>query len=597
MAESSGAAGAIYAARLAEHRRAADVFHRRHLWLGNVKGLLFLAFLALLWAALAESALLWTWSLVPLAGLVALLPVHESVLRRKARALAAAQWNQAGLERLDHRWAGKGDAGERYADSEHPYQADLDLFGKGSLFERLASTRTRQGADLLAGWLLAPTPAPALAARQQAVRELIPKAEFREDVGLLGSKLPGNIDFAADAAWGAAPARDLGPLPRILATTFSAIAAMMLAIAIPTNENWSWFLLSLLPLVAIAAWRRRETRAVLGDVDRRDRELRLLSELLHRIEREPESSPRLVVIRAALDADGVPPSRQIARLSKLVEILDWRRNQLFAPFAAMFLWSTQLAYAVERWRSRSGPKIRVWLEAAAEIEALHALAGFAFERPDAVFPEIAAAEGGSFVEGTALRHPLLPAAVANDVALGPSAQLYLVSGSNMSGKSTYLRTIGANLVLAYAGAPVAAAALRASPLHIGATLRIHDSLQEGKSRFYAEIVRLRRILDAAIAGPVLFLLDELFHGTNSNDRLVGAVAVLGRLLERKAIGLATTHDLALAEAASRLGGAARNVHFADQFADGEMKFDYRLRDGVVPKSNALALMRAVGIEV
>jgi hypothetical protein len=525
-------------------------------------------------------------------------PHHESVLRRKSRALRAAAWNQAGLERLDHRWAGKGDAGERYADPEHPYQGDLDLFGKGSLFERLASTRTRQGADRLADWLLAPTPVARLAARQQAVRELIPKAEFREDVGLLGSELPGNVDFGADAAWGAAPPRNLGLLPRVLAALFSSVSIALVVLALTGIGRWSWFGLSIPPLVAIAWLRKRETRAVLDGVDRRDSELRLLSDLLRRIEREPESAPRLVELRSALDAGGVSPSQQIDNLSKLVEILDWQRNQFFAPIAALLLWSTHLAYAIENWRIRSGPKIAVWLECAAEIEALHALAGFAFERPDAIFPEIVAdVDGRSFVEGTALRHPLLPGAIANDAFLGPAAQLHLVSGSNMSGKSTYLRTIGANLALAYAGAPVAAAALRASPLAIGATLRIHDSLQEGKSRFYAEIVRLRRILDAAAAGPVLFLLDELFHGTNSNDRLTGAVAVLGRLLERGAIGLATTHDLALAEATSRLGGAARNVHFADQFEDGEMRFDYRLRDGVVPKSNALALMRAVGIEV
>jgi DNA mismatch repair ATPase MutS len=216
-------------------------------------------------------------------------------------------------------------------------------------------------------------------------------------------------------------------------------------------------------------------------------------------------------------------------------------------------------------------------------------------------------------DGVGLGHPLIPAArmVRNDVSLavrGPersvppgrvsAPQLLVVSGSNMSGKSTLLRTVGVNAVLAFAGAPVRAGRLRVSPLRVGATLRIQDSLQEGRSRFYAEITRIREVADLAEGSvPVLFLLDELLHGTNSHDRAVGAAGILRALLDRGAIGLITTHDLALTNVADTLGSRASNVHFDDRFEAGEIAFDYVMKPGPVTRSNAIALMRAVGLDV
>ncbi len=233
-----------------------------------------------------------------------------------------------------------------------------------------------------------------------------------------------------------------------------------------------------------------------------------------------------------------------------------------------------------------------------EFEALCALASYSYENPEDPFPEIVT--DALCYEGVGLAHPLLPRQrrVRNDVKLGGNLRLLVVSGSNMSGKSTYLRTLGINAVLALAGAPVPAHRLRLSPLVLGATLRIQDSLQEGRSRFYAEISRLRQVVDLSRGPlPLLFLLDELFAGTNSHDRRAGAEALVRGLVEAGAIGLITTHDLSLTDIAERLGDRAANVHFADRFENGEMIFDYRLQPGVVRNSNALALMRAVGLKV
>jgi DNA mismatch repair ATPase MutS len=294
----------------------------------------------------------------------------------------------------------------------------------------------------------------------------------------------------------------------------------------------------------------------------------------------------------------VAASTAIHRLHRLVEWHDWQHNMFFAFVGAVLLWGTQIAFAIEHWRRRHGAHVAIWLHAVAEFEALSSLAAYRYEHPQDPFPEIVES-GPSLYDGTDLGHPLIPAArmVRNDVRLTPSTRLFIVSGSNMSGKSTLLRTVGINAVLAFAGAPVRARALRLTPLVTGATLRIQDSLQEGRSRFYAEISRIRQIADAARLTAVLFLLDELFHGTNSHDRLVGASGVLRSLIDRGAIGLITTHDLALTSVAGELAPRAQNVHFEDHFEGAEIHFDYRMKPGPVTRSNAIALMRAVGLDV
>jgi DNA mismatch repair ATPase MutS len=230
-----------------------------------------------------------------------------------------------------------------------------------------------------------------------------------------------------------------------------------------------------------------------------------------------------------------------------------------------------------------------------EFEALLSMASYAHEHPDDPFPELSTTPG---ISGEELGHPLLPDArcVRNSIRLEPQSPLLIVSGSNMSGKSTYLRTIGINVVLAMAGAPVRARSLRLSPLHVGASIRVTDSLQGGSSRFFAEITRLRKIVDlAAGPAPVLFLLDELLNGTNSHDRALGAEGILRELLGRRAMGLVTTHDLALTAIAAPLGAA--NIHFQDTLEAGHLHFDYKVRPGIVEKSNALELMRSIGLDV
>jgi len=284
-----------------------------------------------------------------------------------------------------------------------------------------------------------------------------------------------------------------------------------------------------------------------------------------------------------------------ASLARLVRTL---AAQPYTPLAVLFMGSTRLALALEMWRQRHGAALMTWLGALSKLEALSALAAYAYENPSDPYPELV--DAGPCFEADEMGHPLLPATqcVRNDVRLDADVRLLIVSGSNMSGKSTLLRAVGANAVLAFAGAPVRAVRLRLAALTPGATLCIQDSLLRGRSRFFAEVSRIRLLLDLAQSRPpLLFLLDELFSGTNSEDRRRGAEAVVGTLVGSGAIGIMTTHDLALTRLAGDPDLRAENVHFTDQRADGVMAFDYRMRKGTLPSGNGLALMRAVGIKV
>jgi len=534
---------------------------------------------------------------VPAALFVALVIAHDKVLKELEISRRRVAFYEAGIARLEDRWIGTGTHGTRYGDPAHPYAADLDLFGRGSLFELLCGARTRAGEETLASWLLAPADPEAIRARQRAVQDLAPRLDLREQIALLGSEVRSSADPAALATWGAEPAHPFPPAQRMAALVIGTLSLAALIL---------WFAgFGLLPLVAMSAVGqvfvypvRGRVKRIVDSVGKPAKDLELLSLILARLESESFESPLLRGLLSNLSGHEMPPSRRIARLQSLVDYLRSRDNMLFMPFAVLLLWRAQFAFAIESWRAENGPHVADWLRIVGEFEALSSLAGYAYEHPTDVFPELA--ESGVCVEGVGMAHPLLPAAhaVPNDLKLGDGVQAFIVSGSNMSGKSTLLRTVGVNVVLALAGAPVRAAAFRLSPVSLGASIRTEDSLQGGVSRFYAEITRLRQIMElASERPPALFLLDEILHGTNSHDRLIGAEAVVRGLLAHGAIGLVTTHDLALARIAEEPALKVSNVHFQDDIVNGKMTFDYHLRPGIVEKSNAIELMRSIGLPV
>jgi hypothetical protein len=546
--------------------------------------------------------LLSAWSLVlPVLAFLALAIRHDRVLRAKRAAATACVFYEHGIARMEDRWIGNGNKGERFVDEHHPYANDLDLFGAGSLFELLSLARTHVGEDTLAAFLKW-SDAGMVRPRQQAVAELREQLDFREAMATAGSdgKDIGELDTAALGAWMEHTPAAISPAVQL--------ATIPLAIAIVLTLWWWAIDGPITPLVLVLLIKATFTRVLHKRVARvlegppsiegPMRQLDILSDALTQIEQLQVTSPRLAALRGELLAGGMLPSRAIRHLQRLADMLDWQRNAFFAPIGATLSWSTHIAASIERWRRRFGARVPGWLNILGEHEALNSLAAYAYEHPADPFPALIENAPGAVFDGTQLGHPLVAAAhmVRNDVKLSPDVRLLIVSGSNMSGKSTLLRTVGINAVMAMAGAPVRAERLALTPLSIGATLHVQDSLQAGRSRFFTEITRVRQISDLAGRQPqLLFLLDELFQGTNSHDRKVGATALLRSLVARGAIGLITTHDLALTAIAGELGGRALNVHFQDEFRGNEMVFDYRMRPGPVAHGNALALMRAVGL--
>lgn len=567
--------------------------------LAAARGLTFLAAVAaVLFWYFNQDGPVWPIALLS-AAFVALVLVHGTVSDRLDQARVAVEYYKRSLDRLADRWPGCGTPGQRYVDAAHLYADDLDLFGQGSLFELLCQARTRLGEDTLSQWLCAPADAATIRMRQEAVAELSGNVDLREQIALLRAEVHKDLDQNRLVEWSQAPARPVRPLVRAGAVLLAILSLAALTAAATSDVGIAPFLFTLIIDGVVSLSYGRRIRRLARTADQAASGLAILSQILAIVERENFRAGLLAGIRGRLQTGESPPSRQIARLQRLIEYLNNSlRNQFFVPIAFVLRLPVHLVHAIESWRANVGPHVPDWLRAVGEFEALACLSGFAFEHPDYPFPQIV--ETGICFAARQIGHPLIPAAqcVRNDLRLDEQTRLLLISGSNMSGKSTMLRTVGTNLVLAQAGAPVRAEALAFSVFQVGTAMRIRDSLQSGESLFYAAVSRLKAVVDCARNGkPLLFLFDEILQGTNSHDRLVGSEGVLRALVERGAVGLTTTHDLALTQIVERLGSRGVNVHFEDVLIDGKMTFDYRIRPGVVRKSNALELMRLMGLDV
>jgi hypothetical protein len=519
-----------------------------------------------------------------------------------------------GVERLAGD-ASKNPTGDAFAPAEHPYAGDLDLFGRASVFQLVTTAETALGQRTLAAWLLAGAAPDAVAARQEAVRELEHLDAFREELAFEGLRA-GDRGESADKllAWAEAvgratslsepPYAALSLVARVLPVfTVGVLVAGEIAGAELGPLRHAWLVTALVQLGLRLAL-GRVVDPVVGEATSREQPLGRYRRLLAAIEKsalaEQAKSPllRAEARRIAGDESG-SASRAMRSLERIVGFAELRHQGIVHFVAELLLgWDVHCAVALDGWRRRHGVHARAWLEALATIEALASLATFAREHPGYAFPEITS--GPSRFEAEGLAHPLLreSARVANDVALEAPGHALLVTGSNMSGKSTLLRAMGTAEVMALAGAPVCATRLRATALAVHTSMRIRDSLEAGVSHFYAELERLKGVVDAVDRGDrVLFLLDEILHGTNSRERQIGAKAVVLHLVRAGAIGAVTSHDLGLAALEAESSGRVVNMHFEEQVAGDAMSFDYRIRRGPVTTANALRLMKRVGLPV
>ncbi len=600
-ANDSATPAAAYARRLQELKREQTAGRLRERRLGYAK--LAVAAIALLAALLFLHFLKHLEFLViSVAGFMVLAVLHEKLLARLRFRDRAITFYERGEARLEGRWTGTGESGERFLDPLHPYARDLDLFGAGSLFELLSTARTRSGEETVAAWLKAAAPLDEVLARQDAVRDLEGRIGFREQLYCLGETVRQGVHSEPLAAWGErAPAFSNRTTRRVT----RGLAALWL-LSLGAWAVWGLVDLPILATLLNAAWAHRMHKRLEPAAEALEAaadSLELLSGVLGLLEREPFRAQRLTALQASLQQAGLAPSAAIRKLARLVEYIRARHSLFLRPLDMVVFWSAQLVFAAEGWQQDFGLSLRGWLQAVGELEALTALAGYAYEHPADVFPEFAAqtdAGNTAVFDAEGLAHPLLAAskAVRNDLKLGDGLQLILLSGPNMAGKSTFIRSIGVNAVLAQCGAPVRATRLRLSPLTVAASICVLDSLSGGVSRFYAEIHRIKLISDLTFGPlPVLFLLDELLSGTNSHDRLAGSEFIVRSMMERNAIGIVSTHDLALTHIPDAMGARAANFHFEDRFEGGQLIFDYKLKPGVVKTSNALELMRAIGLGV
>lgn len=543
----------------------------------------------------------WREKAAPAWAPLALLPVLAYCTRRytrgydlERRAGRLVEFRAAGMARVSGAWAGHGYQGSDLEDPGHIFQRDLNLFGEGSLFELLATARTAMGRGRLAVYLTERVSLEESRMRQEAVKTLLPRAELRERVGLLGRFEALETNRETFERWFALLPMKAPAAVRVVALLSTVVCVAAAVLGLTMVLPWAQVVLVLTIFVPVncglgLAW-QHDVRRLLEVLQPVGVEISVFREGLALLEGENFQEGKLGAIAGRLRG----AAARVRHIERLIAWMNERNKDWFYGPSLFLLYATQLGMAIERWRAANQDELRAWLDDWAEFEALNAVAGYGYEHPDDVFPELA--DGGPLFEGEALGHPLLPeeTCVRNDVALPRPGAFYVVSGSNMAGKSTFLRTLGVNTVLALAGAPVRARRLRLSRLRICASISVGDSLLTGKSKFLAEVERLKITLEAARAGePVLFLIDEIFSGTNSHDRGVAATAVVRALTECGAIGALSTHDLALTAMAEHEPGC--NIHMGSRDGTDPMDFDYVVKPGVTRESNALAIARMAGV--
>lgn len=584
----------LYSNRLEEIRafQASDRKQERRLGYAKVA----VAFVTIVAAIVLLNYTRVLWILAfPAVVFVCLAIMHDKRLRAIRSRARSIEFFERGLARIHDLWMGKGESGNRFLDPAHPYARDLDLFGPASLFELLCTARTRAGEETLAGWLLHPSPLDEVRARHGAIRELAGRAILREELFCLGETVRASVRPDALASWGESK-------PILSSPSVKVATSVLCLLCIVAIVCWAAFGFGTIALAISAlnlAWSHRlhaRWDEAADRIEEATRDLDVLSGVLKLIDHEHFAAAKLAAIQERLRHADIVPSDAIRRLDRIVGYLESRRNPAMRLLDVLTFWSAQCVFRAEKWQEEFGPHIRSWLAAVGEFEALNSLGEYAFEHPGDVFPDLV--ENGPVFDAAGLAHPLLPArsAIANDIKLGEGLQLMVLSGPNMAGKSTFIRSVGVNAVLAQCGAPVRARSLKISPLAVAASICVLDSLSGGTSRFYAEIRRLKVAEDLAAGDvPVLFLMDELLSGTNSHDRLEGTRLIVRSLMDRGAIGIVSTHDLALAEIPNTMSGRAVNCHFEDRLEDGKLIFDYTLRPGVVKTSNALDLMKSIGL--
>ncbi len=622
MAHAAGPIANEYQARRTRFAGEAEELGRRSHRVGNLRGATFVGALIAFGDALFGSKSLVSWII----GLSCLLVFagwvvhHATVVEKENHKRRWARVNESALARSSDAWRTLPGRGDSVRPQNHPYADDLDLFGPGSLYQRISVAHTRYGERTLADWLASPATAKTIRSRQSAVQALAPELEFRQALEAEGLAIvekrgrePGTFAIGEGPdpepllRWAESPPRLIGKLwVRVLAWALpiATITGMVLAFGFGYGMVY-WAAPLLLELAVLYAVRQPATETFTA-VSATEGAFLRYGAMLELVENLGADSEWLRARQAELrDPEGISPSRSMRSFRSRVGWFDLRHNGMVYPFInALLLWDVHCTLALESWKAHSGRHARRWFQVLGETEAMASLAGLLHDEPSYCLPEIVESNGSGRTRGhfeaQGLGHPLISSSrrVTNDVPTLEGGHALLITGSNMSGKSTFLRSIGVACALAFAGGPVCARKLSLTLSRVGTSIRVSDSLASGVSHFYAEIEKLKAVLDATERGePVLFLLDEILHGTNSRERQVGARWVLAELLERGAFGIVTTHDMELCRLTPELMERVTQAHFRESVQNEQMTFDYQLRQGPVTAGNALRLMQLVGLGV
>lgn len=484
---------------------------------------------------------------------------------------------------------------------EHDYANDMDIFGQASLFQMLNRTTSEMGTNTLGHWLLFPTDKKNILARQIAVKELHEKILWRQQLQAIGKEKRISIQTQTRLQnWLLAPNSFIGFKPwkwlRIL------LPAIMIGISIAAYFDvveMNVFYFSLLLFAVIAFQINKVVSPIHAQLSKMVDELKALSKSIDCIEKEEFESPLLQELKQQFISQNGKASQKLKQLQKILDRLDLRYNiVLSAPLNLWLLWNLQQVLDLEKWKKDNTEIIDNWFEALGKFEALNSFANVQFNYPEWIFPVLK--DEHFSISATNLGHPLIPSSkrVNNSIEINLRGEIMLVTGSNMAGKSTYLRSVGINVILAMAGAPVCASKFSVSPVHLISSMRIADNLEESTSTFYAELKKLKNVIDKVNANePVFVLLDEILRGTNSLDRHTGSVALVKQLIKQKAAAIIATHDVALADLKLQYPDHILNYHFDVQVDKEELHFDYLLKPGVCTSLNASILMKKIGIEL
>ncbi|HEY6562124.1 MAG TPA: DNA mismatch repair protein MutS [Polyangiaceae bacterium] len=604
----------LYRARALEFEKRAEAFSARSKFYSNLRGLSFgLAAIAGIFALLGRNlAVSGPLAALGAVSFLALVVLHARIIEQEDDAQRWARVNRDAEARCSGRWRELPEDGARFAAMPHPYAGDLDLFGHASLFQRVSVAHTRYGQDALADYLKSPAEPADIERRQAAVRALAPELELRQRLEALSfavlppqspqrkDKLREPPDPEPLLAWAeSAPLLGNKPWLQIVARVLPAFTVLALAFGSSFGLGPIAWATPLLVQVFLIFYTRDATSSVFAAVSSTEGAFLRYGGMLALLESLQPKAELLDEMKARITTGGVSPSAAMSEFRRKVGWFDLKHNGLIHPAVnTLLLWDIQCVLALESWQRRAGGTVRKWFTTLGELEALSSLAGLAHDEPEYAFPEVV--DTPLMFVASALGHPLIdaPGRVTNDVSLPAPGTALLVTGSNMSGKSTLLRAMGLSAVMAMAGSPVSAKQLRLARCAVRTSIRVSDSLESGVSHFYAEISKLKAVVDAtAEQQPVLFLLDEILHGTNSRERQIGARWVMSELLKRGAIGAVSTHDMELCRLDAELMTRVTLVHFRENVENGRMTFDYKVRPGAVTAGNALRLMQLIGLDV